>query len=329
MKTKKKIRGALGEGFYGITYNSRSATLYSKFNADRIQSIRLCCLRGEHVLTDRGSIDSFLAYLKGGSEFAVKTYKTTYYLTGTESKENFEIEMAENRKLLSIYGLQAKKYLTVYPIQGFRGLSIIGSIITLRDNPPFYMIFGHRCNNNYTIEPRKMLIDLLKSLVILQKHRYLHNDIKLENIVECCQQYKFIDWGQAGPYNNLHIGDMIGTSPIKWYLMGFPDLFSTNMMALRTQMVNSDFKYSDIFTEVHQQIFMEYNEIITSQPSNKNLRKTYTATFDVFMVGMLLLRAIHRFQLDIDTWLPIVKRLVSLTNPLNAAKALAVVSRMR
>jgi hypothetical protein len=111
--------------------------------------------------------------------------------------------------------------------------------------------------------------------------------------------------------------------------MGFPDLFATNMMSLRTQMVNSGLKYSDIFTDVHQQIFMEYNEIITSNPSHKKLRKTYTATFDVFMVGMLLLRAIHKFKLDIETWLPIVKQLVSLTNPLNAAKALAVVSRMR
>jgi hypothetical protein len=167
-----------------------------------------------------------------------------------------------------------------------------------------------------------MLSDLLQSLEVLRVHRYLHNDIKLENIILCGSTYKFIDWGQAGSFKQLHMGDMIGTSPIKWYLMGFPEIYTENIMALRTHMVNSDFRFSELFLDVHKQVQIEYEEIVASSPSFKSLVRKYTDTFDVFMVGMMLLRAIHKYNLDQGKWLPLVKAMVSLKNPLNAKDAL-------
>jgi serine/threonine protein kinase len=276
----------------------------------------------EHLLVDSHDIHEFLHYLKTQKDLLVKTYKTNFLLTGSRRQDNFNVELAENKRILSVYGSKAKAYLTLYPITGFRSYTLLGASLHLHEANDFYMIFGHRCQNKFSIEPNHMLRDLLKSLEILQKARYLHNDIKLENIVLCDNTYKFIDWGQAGSFNQLHMGDMIGTSPVKWHLMGFSELYTDHIMALRTQMVNSDFRFSQLFDEVQQQIHNEYQEIVASSPSFKSLVRTYTDTFDVFMLGMVLLRAIHKYGLDTIKWLPLVKALVSLKKPLNAKEAL-------
>jgi len=318
---KRRITGALGEGFYGITYNSRSNTLYSQIDIEQILSIRLHTKKRDIVLRDKKSIMDFLSYLQSHSDFAVKTFKTTYALTGTKQQDNFQTELNENRTLLKLYGPNANTYLTVYPIKGFRQLELMGASIHLKSRQ-FYMIFGHRCNNVDTFKAEQMLIDILESLVILQKNSYLHNDIKLENVVHCDKRYKLIDWGQAGPSSELYIGDMIGTSPIKWHLMGLPDVFSTKMMEIRTQMVDFSFKFSELFREVHTQVQKEYYEVISTYPFYETLAAKFILTFDVFMLGMLLLRAIHKFHLNKQKLLPIVKRFVSLHEPLTAKDAL-------
>jgi len=312
----------LGEGFYGITYNGRSNTLYSQFKEEGIQSIRLYTIDKEHVLVDPQDIHDFLQYLKTQRDLLIKTYKTNFLLTGSRRQDNFNVELAENKQILSVYGSKAKAYLTLYPITGFRSYKLLGASLHLHEASDIFMLFGHKCQNTFTVKPDQMLKDLLKSLDILRKARYLHNDIKIDNIVLCDNTYKFIDWGQAGSFNQLHMGDMIGTSPIKWYLMGFPELYTDHIMALRTQMVNSDFRFSELFDEVHRQIQDEYHEIVASGPSFKSLVRTYTDTFDVFMLGMVLLRAIHLYKLDLGRWLPVVKALVSLKKPLNAKEAL-------
>jgi len=326
---KKRITGTLGEGFYGIAYNNRSNTFYEQFKKEEIMSIRLCTLKpkDEQILTDRGDIDSFLHFLRHSRDLIIKTYKTTFLLTATRRKDNFATELGENRTILGLYGAKANRHLTIYPITGFRDLSILGAVLVLKNHSTFNMLFGHKCDNHYSMKAHKMLQDILKSLVILQDNQYLHNDIKLENIVLCNNTYKLIDWGQAGNYTQFNMGDMIGTSPIKWYLMGFPDLYTDNILALRTQMVNSDFKFSKIFEEVHQQVYDEFHEIIIYKPSYKSLIKKYINTFDIFMAGMMLLRAIHKFKLNKATFLPIVKQLVSLTSPLDAKEALALLSK--
>jgi hypothetical protein len=312
----------LGEGFYGIAYNGRSNTLYSQFKEDDIQSIRLYTMTKDHVLTDPQDIHEFIQYLKTQKDLLIKTYKTNFLLTGSRRQNNFNVELLENKRILALYRSLARAYLTIYPITGFQNYKLLGASLHFHKASDFYMLFGHKCQNKFTIEPGQMLKDLLKSLDVLRKARYLHNDIKIDNIVLCNNTYKFIDWGQAGPFNKLYIGDMIGTSPIKWYLMGFPELYIDNIMALRTQMINSDFRFSQLFDEVHQQIQDEYHEIIASGPSFKSLVRTYTDTFDVFMLGMVLLRAIHLYKLDVIKWLPLVKALVSLKKPINAKEAL-------
>ena len=324
MKTRKRITGSLGEGFYGIAYNNRSNTLYSQFKEENIHSIRLYTVdpKQDHVLSCSKEIHEFLQFLKTQRNIMIKTYKTNFLLTGSRRLQNFTIELEENRTILDLYGSLAKSYLTIYPVSGFRNLRLLGASLHLHEASDFYMLFGHKCQNRFTVDPKQMLPDLLKSLEILRKQRYLHNDIKLDNIVLCDNTYKLIDWGQAGPFKKFHMGDMIGTSPIKWYLMGFPEVYTDNIMALRTHMVNSDFRFSELFHEVHTGVQEEYHEIVANRPSFKSLTLKYTDTFDVFMVGMLLLRAIHKYQLDAVKWLPIVKALVSLKKPLNAKEAL-------
>ena len=85
--------------------------------------------------------------------------------------------------------------------------------------------------------------------------------------------------------------------------------------------------YLPLFTNVYDTIKTEFKKILSEPSSYDSLLKTYEPCFDVFMVGMMLLVAIHTHSLDETRYLPIVLALVSLTRPLTATKALELVKR--
>jgi hypothetical protein len=169
-------------------------------------------------------------------------------------------------------------------------------------------------------------VDLLESLAVLQKAKYLHNDIKLDNIVLCGNRYKLIDWGRAGPFKDIIQGTLIGTNPVKWYLMGVPPSACMLALKLRTRQRYPSFSYSSLFAEIYDQIEQEFHEIV--KDSSYSSLQRYVPCFDVFMVGMMLLHVIHVHALDETRYLPVVKALVSLKKPLTATKALALVKRI-
>ena len=323
---KKRITGLLGKGAAGNVYNARSDTLYKTVQQDQIVSIQIYTSKQSEIptLNDAASIRAFFAFLQKQPDIIVKTFKTTYF---SSIKGNFYEELEENRRVIDKYERHAKKYLTISPITGFRSLKMMGAALKLRNGTETYMLFGYRCENNYDVKFDKLLVDILESLVQIQKTQYLHNDIKLNNIVLCGSRYKLIDWGKASGYGYLRGANFIGTNPIKWYLMGFPPKMCISLMLIRMRINHPSLYHLPLFTNVYDTINTEFKMIISKPFSYENLLKTYEPCFDVFMVGMMLLVAIHTHSLDEMHYLPIVLALVSLTRPLTATKALELVKR--
>ena len=315
-KQTRKITGILGKGAAGTVYNARSTTLSAELQA--IESIELYVAnRAANVsLTE---VRPFLTFLQKQSDIIVKT------LT---NKQSFLDELQENRAVIECYGQTASKYLTIAPLKGFRSLQITGALVKKKGGSEIYLIFGHRCDNQYTMKINKMLMDILESLTVLQKARYLHNDIKLDNIVLCGSQYRLIDWGRAGRFEDLIQGTLLGTNPMKWYVMGIPPRACMLALKLRTRQKYPSYSYSSLFTEIYDTIQQEFYERIRESSAHSSFIKTYAPCFDVFMVGMMLLHAIYTYSLDQERYLPVVKALVSLKKPLTAAKALALVKRI-
>jgi serine/threonine protein kinase len=323
---KKRITGLLGKGAAGNVYNARSETLYDTIGKDSISVIEFYTIEQSKsfTLNNKADIDEFFAFLKTRPDIIVKIFKNSKM---SSLKENFNDELQQNREVIKKYGSHVNKYLTIAPITGFRSHKLLGAQLIRQNGTVIYIIFGHRCDNNFVVNIDKILRDVLESLTQIQKTHYLHNDIKLNNMVLCGSRYKIIDWGKGCKFGQIRGGNFRGTSPIKWYLLGIPPNVAIYLMKINTRLHYPIFYYLPLFINVYNSIKTEFEMIISKPFSYEKLLKTYEPCFDVFMVGMMLLLAIHTHSLDETRYLPIVLALVSLTRPLTATKALELVKR--
>jgi serine/threonine protein kinase len=325
--TRKNTRGLLGEGVHGKTYrlhskNTTGETFYDQVNENTVASVELYTdlSKTDTNLTDEQDIKEFLNFLQSKKDIVAKVFKSIFFLTGKTEKAELKEELEANRKVLQYFGSEADKFLTIAPISGFRDLKIIGAKFTLKTRKEIYVSFATECNNKYEMDADKFIVEILESIAILQDSGYQHNDIKLDNIVLCENRYKLIDWGQAGSINKFKIGEMLTSNPMKWYLVNVPKFAAKPIMKLRAFMVNSDYEKSPLFQKIYKTVNSEFETVVTINPDKKKLFKMYKNTFDIFMVGMTLIHAIHRYKLNQHKYLPLAKQLISITNPIHDAK---------
>jgi len=333
-QTRKHKTGFLGEGFHGrtyrLSYNSRGNTFYKHVKAHKIDSINLYVANKEEtvLLSSNTEINDFMKYLHSKTDVIAKIFKNTFYYTGMTPKQDFENEISTNKEIIKRYGKNANKMLTVSPITGFNNLKIQGMHVILMSGKELYVAFGTECRNKYAMDADKFLVEILESLVILQAANYQHNDIKLDNIVLCDSRYKLIDWGQAGPFDDLNFGEMMYTDPIKWYLKGAPMFIAKSVMQVSSGIKNSGYRSSELFSEIYSTISAEIDTVLNTVKDTKTLLKMYRKTFDIFMVGMTLVHAIHTYKLNAHKYLPLAKMLISIKEPIHsAAKALQTVKK--
>jgi serine/threonine protein kinase len=331
-QTRKNKTGFLGEGVHGktyrLSYNSRGNTFYKHVAAHKIDYINLYVTNNEGnvILQTNKEINDFMKYLHSKSDVIAKIFKNTFYYTGLTPKQDFEIEINTNKKIINLYGKNANKMLTVSPITGYNNLKILGMNVKFTSGKEIYVAFGTECRNKYEIDADKFLVEILESLVILQGANYQHNDIKLDNIVLCDNRYKLIDWGQAGPFDDLNFGEMMYTDPIKWYLKGAPIFVAKSLMHLSSGFKNSGYRSSELFGEIYNTINAEIDTVLNTVKDSKTLLKMYRKTFDIFMVGMTLIHAVYTYKLDEHKYIPLAKKLISIKNPIQSAeKALQTV----
>jgi len=325
--TRKKRaleKGLIGEGFHGkayrVAYTRDGQSLSDLLANEVIDSIKLQNVDRMEILEDIVDIREFLNFLAKADGVIAKIFKDRFYMTGSTVKHDFEEEIEINRRVIQLYGKEAPQFLTVGPILGFHKEKILGIEVTVKGHPTLYIAFSIMCNNKYKIKGVRFLKEIMESVVLLQEAGYQHNDIKLDNIVECGDRFKLIDWGQAGPIDKLYVGDMIGTSPMKWYLEGAPSYFAQKILDLRAAMVNGGYDKSPAFREQYARIRDELYVVVGETPSRAVLFDRYKRSFDIFMCGMLLLHAIHRYSMSYSRYRGLVEALTSLKEPIIDAK---------
>lgn len=336
MKTRKQIRqrartfrkrrsggAVLGEGAHGKTYDAGCG------NGDSLCDLLESKTPTEVVLytpskkvkLNGEDIKDWVRWVHGLRNVIAKTFKPG---RGKPLLKKLEEELDANVKIINAYGSKAPQFLTIAPVSGFRDLAITGAIIEFATGDPLYVVFGHKCDNKFNVEPRALVRDVLESLVALQAAGMAHNDIKLDNVVRCDGKYKLIDWGNASKlgFGIKTEGSPYTTSPLRWYTLGKPALAAKLWMAGRALVGKRNILFEPMFLEQTTRIKTQFDAVLLGTTDREALYKKYARSFDVFAVGMMLLYTVYDQDLDYEKYKPLIERLTNLLEPLDAAGAL-------
>lgn len=320
-RTRRKMRAfarMIGEGFHGKTYHLEALPLDGE-----VDSIVLYTDKKTNVLLQGSDVEEFLAFLSKTRGIIAKVFKSQFLITGSTVRKDFMEELDANERILAAYKNHLK-FLTITPLTGFRKLRIVGMEVISKAESK-YVVFSTMCKNVFTARDVTPLKEIMESIVVLQKSGYQHNDIKFDNIVKCDDRFKLIDWGQASPIGEIYIGDMICTSPVKWYLLGAPSYFADKFMDVRAIIIDKEYESWPPFREQEERIRNEFFAVLGSSQKEKLMQK-YKKTFDIFMAGMTFLQIIHKFGLNYKKYKPLIEALTSLENPISdPAEALRLI----
>jgi len=301
----------IGEGFHGKTYHLEALPLHG----EKVTSIVLYTADKTNILLKGSDLEEFLAFLSKTRGIIAKVFKSQFLITGSTVHRDFMEELDANERILTAYKNNLK-FLTITPVTGFRKLRIVGMEL-ISDTGSKYVVFSTMCKNVFTARDVTPLKEIMESIVVLQKSGYQHNDIKFDNIVKCDDRFKLIDWGQASPIDEIYIGDMICTSPVKWYLMGAPSYFADKFMDVRAITIDKDYEASPPFREQEERIRNEFFAVLGRSQEKEKLMQKYKKTFDIFMAGMTFLQIIHKFGLSYKKYKPLIEALTSLEKPIS------------
>ena len=170
----------------------------------------------------------------------VKKFINSNIIIG-ETKDNFNNELNGYKKMIKIFGDKVYKYTTIREGFIYKGRKIYG--INFQNN---YYIFLEKCNK--TIDEIKFTQKsfdkfskmIMKTLKIMEKNNYLHNDIKPSNIISCNGNFKLIDWelsfSLSKQVNGFYInknGNFLYNHPIKFYYTGIPLIINKLIFAIK------------------------------------------------------------------------------------------------
>jgi len=317
----------LGKGSHGIVYDvacdNSQETLCYFIDKKKVKQI---------IIHDKGIDnsykidfnDEFIGMLSEAENKIAKIFT---------SKQDFINELNENFKIKDIYASYDKEgkspYITIEPIFKFNGKDIYSSEIHYENKEIHYILYSTKCQGNIKesrINLHKLIIDILESLVILQEHDYMHNDIKLDNIVLCDTKYKLIDWGASNNYSVTKRGSLLGTNPIRLYIMDW--VSPKSMISLRSyQKIGLDYIFDPTFIKINSIINDEYDLVLARNRDKEYLKEKYKKSFDIFMLGMTILHVLFLMKdtVIIENYLSLVIKFVSLTNPVkDASEALDI-----
>ena len=329
MKARKFSGGeVLGEGAHGKAINAGCGPTGESFckliHKKIIKEVVLYTDRGEIVLYS-DDIPEFLEFVNSIKNSIAKVFKPTGKPAVLQAK--LDEEIAINRTISSLYGPFAETFTTIAPIAGFRDHKIYGVRVQLKGET-LYAIFGSKCKSKYRLEMQECIVNILLSLSLLNEKGYYHNDIKFDNIVKCDGIYKLIDWGAAIPidFKIQKHGTLLGTSPIRWFLMGFNQTLSSIIISNKTYFGKYHVYKSPYFKTTNKRIQEEFFEIMAENLSPVMLFERFKHSFDVFMLGIMILHGVIEHDLDWTTYKPFVDAFTSLKKPIGARAALDVIA---
>ena len=231
------VSGFLGRGATAKVYKLGSDVTMNKFD-DGIGDVKMiklyCDDKAPVVITISGEITEIRNFINNQEGFIAKVFYG-HDKTGT-AEDLFYSETSMTKLVNGLYGTEANidNYLTTIPLKyqtrNIIGVQYIGSNTQVLLN----VLFNKICNNKFykdKIDIIKFCKDILESLIILNGKGYRHNDIKIDNIVNCDGKFKLIDWGYCRPLDKyIEEGDYASVSPIKQRLGG---LWKKDLVKLR------------------------------------------------------------------------------------------------
>lgn len=275
----------ISEGYIGITidvYNKKdNVDIYHLIKKDKPKEIILYGINKKYLLTDK--LDLILKEIEGKSDYIAKKIKKGDLIMGLAYK-NFNNELNSVKDIYSFMGDSIKKYTTIKPLLNYNDTDIYALSYDKK-----YYLFQEKCMNTIDNikftqkEFDKMIEDVYEEILLLQKHKYLHNDIKPDNIILCKGKYKLIDWDRAYYYKKLFKtlymrGYFLFNHPYKFYKKGIP-LFVYNFFVylfkyLDNKKMSWIFKL-DIYKKLEEKIYDSVNYLIHNNKSNDNLSRYY------------------------------------------------------
>jgi len=348
--TKKKESGLLGVGKHGKAYNL-GKNQFQLLDDKNIKNISLYGLNGNIKITKEEDIQNFLIFLKNMKNKFVKMIITDKVINKEEQiKKDFSEEIKLNKQVLKIYGNKSSKFLTVQPIGIFEKCKIMGCIVTNKNNEKYHLIFGNQCDNNFILNEgllKKYMLEILQSIEILQKNGLQHDDVKLDNSVNCNGMYKLIDWGKLRSINSVSLSTIFGLnhSPILLYIYkshgvlskitdGLPAVEALNLESFLIKNFDKNLlwmrkllKYP-LFKKTIERVKTELKQIICMNiPRNKLLEK-YKYTSDIYMFGIEIIFILYKFKINPGKFEVVVEKFTSLLNPVkNASEAIEFVKK--
>jgi len=317
----------LGEGSHGSVYDvacdDSNETLCYFINNKKVKQIFIH-EKGIDNLYKIENTDEFILMLKETKNKIAKIFA---------SKQDFLNELNENFKIKDIYSREgSSSYITIEPVFNFKGKDIYSSEIQYYNKEIQYVLYSTKCKGNIKetkIDLSKLIIDILESIVILQESNYMHNDIKLDNIVLCATKYKLIDWGASNNYSVTKRGSLLGTNPIRLYIMDWTT--PKSIISLRSfQKIGWNYVNDPLFIKINKIINDEYDMVLSRNNDKEYLKEKYKKSFDIFMLGMTILHVLFLMKdtIKIENYLSLVIKFVSLTDPVTDAKtALDITNR--
>ena len=331
-------KGYLGKGTTAKVYRLGNNVTYEKYNSnfsgyEELEALEIYIQDSDApiIIKEEAEIEDFRQFIGKQNGHIAKIYYGGL-LTGSAEKL-FNSELQKNKLINNLYGdTNTTKFLTTEPLLGFKNLKVMGACFHLNSIESYgdrkekiYMIFGSTCNNKYvaTIDIKRFCKDLLESLVVLQAKNYRHNDIKIDNIVECGSKYKFIDWGFSTPMSEFwYAGDFTFSSPIKLLLAGMP---KSTIMTFKAQHVHQI--HPALAGKIHtDRLKIMGDEFAKIKLSKADLIAKYNKSLDVFMIGMCVHEAVIKNNMPLEDYIDIINALTSLEKPLNALEALAYIN---
>ena len=288
-----------GEGFKGyvedikyIKYDHK--TLYNYLINTNTNNVKLYGIRNGRYKTIIKK-DKLIKLIKNNNNLLVKCFKNDLWFIMSKTF-NFKNELTGFYELIKIFGNKIKDYTTILPLANIDNIDIYGLNINRR-----YFTFTEKCN--ITLENMKLDEKLFKQLInniteillILRKNKYIHNDLKPDNMMYCHNRFKLIDWELSRPIRNKsdsirYNGTLVFNHPIKLYIKGFPEMICKNIINISILYIEKIKWLRKIksFEIYKKRTIDSFDRIINLNLSRKKIHKIFTKYFDAYSFALSL-----------------------------------------
>lgn len=312
MSSKREQRAGkkYGEGVFGVTYDSAcklkdNETFCNILKHNGVSAIQLHSFESHLDLEKQSEVAAFIRHIHNLDCCVVKYFKK--YVVGVDSFA-FKDELNGMHTIYKIFGKHTEKYTTLTSLKLF-GFNFVGAVITFKDNSQMHVTFSAKCdsdleNTTFTDESIMQLSkDILSTLNIMQRHDFLHCDLKPDNMIYCSKtnKYKIIDWGlsKVADPSTYSPGTWDFSSPFSQYLgRSIPAFMCMNIIYYSTLYRMKHWAESSIFKELFHKIQKDFDAILQSNQSKEELFNKYKHKLDVYNFGISLAYLIHKNKLS-------------------------------